>query len=113
MAYFKTRESLVPLANSPDFAGGCLIVHQHTCATSVMPSLTRGQSLRMNPYKRNLCKELRATPVIGPVVAGDSTTARKGRRYLQDSIRVSWVLEMPLQLATLRRVASLSATIIV
>lgn len=36
----------------------------------------------MKPYNRNLCRELNATPVIGPVVAGDSTTAKKGRRYL-------------------------------
>lgn len=54
-----------------------------TCATSVIPSLTRGQSLRMKPYSKNLCRELSATPVIGPVVAGDSTTAKKGRRYLE------------------------------
>lgn len=51
-----------------------------TCATRVIPSFTRGQSLRMKPYRRNLCSELSATPVIGPVVAGDSTTARNGRR---------------------------------
>lgn len=40
----------------------------------------------MKPYSKNLCRELSATPVMGPVVAGDSTTAKKGRRYLLHSI---------------------------
>ena len=40
----------------------------------------------MKPYSRNLWSELSATPVIGPVVAGDSTTAKKGRRYLVGKI---------------------------
>ena len=34
----------------------------------------------MNPYERNLLMELRAMPVMGPVVSSERITSRKGVR---------------------------------
>lgn len=40
----------------------------------------RGKFLPIKPYDKNLLTEVRARPVIGPVVSSERTTSRNGRR---------------------------------
>lgn len=57
--------------------------------TSVNPRKTR--NIPISAYERNLFTEVRASPVIGPVVSSERITSRKGRRKTLGSISDSSV----------------------
>lgn len=47
----------------------------------------------ISAYERNLFTDVRANPVMGPVVSSDRMTSRKGRRKTLGSISVSSVIK--------------------